>query len=72
MRYTKHASVRIQERGITLNEVQDLIDNGKYLVNRHNADRWTLVHTDRTKKLSMVLTQDKSTVITIMYQGSNR
>ena len=72
MRLTQHAKIRIIDRNISSNEIQDLINNGVYLVNRHNPERFTLVHKDRSKRLAMILSQDKSTVITIMYQGGTK
>ena len=72
MRLTQHAKVRIRERNISSSEIQDLIDNGVYLVNRHNPERFTLVHKDRSKRLAMVLSNDKQVVITIMYQGGTK
>ena len=57
------------ERSISKQAVLNLLATGNYLINRHNPDRYTVVSKDRSNKLAVVLSGDKTTVITIMYQG---
>ena len=48
MRITKHAKIRMQERGISMQDINTTLAYGKQLVNRTDANKWTYVLNGKT------------------------
>ena len=63
MRITKHAMERIKERNVTQAELVATIRDGKYMVNKWDANKLTVVNNE--VNLYVVMSKSKDTIITV-------
>ena len=65
MRITKHASLRMKERNITVSMIREVIGKGIRMVNKTDISKFTFKH--RTEQLYAVTDKDMTTLITVFY-----
>ena len=65
MRITKHASIRMQERGLKEADIQMILSYGKCLVNKHDASKNTWVLNGKRTDYYVVCNSDNTVVITL-------
>ena len=63
MRITKHAMERIKERRVSNEELVATIRDGKYMVNKWDANKITVVNNE--VNLYIVMSKSKDTIITV-------
>ena len=66
-RVSKHASVRMQERGLTHQDVNTAITYGNKLVNKWDSNKVTIV--DNKTRVTVVMDKAMTVVITLFIQG---
>ena len=64
MRITKHAKIRMDERGISEDHIKMVLTHGKQLVNRNDPNKWTYV-LNGTKDIYVITNKESDTVITV-------
>lgn len=65
MRITKHAAVRMQERGMKAADIQMILTYGKCLVNKHDSTKNTWVLNGNKQDFYVVTNQENTVAITL-------
>ena len=65
MRITKHASLRMKERNITVPMIREVIGKGIRMVNKTDSSKFTFKH--KQEQLYVVTDQQMTTLITVFY-----
>lgn len=67
MRISKHTQIRMEERKITNQHLIDCFNNGKLFKHR-DGSRWCI----SDKKVFVVLSEDKQTIVTVFPTGGRK
>ena len=67
MYISKHTKVRMQERNISLQDINTAIQYGNKLVNKWDSNKITIV--DNRTRVTVVMDKAMTTVITVFIQG---
>ena len=67
MYISKHTKVRMQERNISLQDINTAIQYGNKLVNKWDSNKITIV--DNRTRVTVVMDKAMTTVITVFVQG---
>ena len=70
MYISKHTKVRMQERNISLQDINTAIQYGNKLVNKWDSNKITIV--DNRTRVTVVMDKAMTTVITVFVQGVKR
>ena len=66
MRITKHASMRMQDRRISIPMIKEVISKGIRMVNKTDSSKFTFKH--RTEQLYVVTDKEMTTLITVFWK----
>ena len=67
MYISKHTKVRMQERNISLQDINTAIQYGNKLVNKWDSNKITIV--DNRTRVTVVMDKAMTTVVTVFIQG---